>query len=144
MEPANKYIFFLFVAVFIVLCFFLYRKIPFRRFTSKRPFLIFFPKYLLKNIKVNSVDTPLGKLEHITSKLTEISFELKTNSPSKLFFSRGHFLGDFSTDIAKLDVYVDTDNHGELNISIEYGQFALFDTGDLWKITKKIHDLIEE
>ncbi len=55
-----------------------------------------------------------------------------------LLYKRGSVLGDFTIKIAKVNLFFSLPLESETKLYIQYGTFALFDTGDLWKFTNEI------
>lgn len=98
----------------------LYHWLPYSKFGNKKPIIKFFPKYKLKINK--------GEIEKIKGKLNELGFKKKGD-----IFYRGNILGDFSLNFAKVIVRLEEDY-----VYIKAGWVMLFDTGDTWKLFKKI------
>ena len=102
----------------------IYHLSPFKRLGGTKPKLVFLPKYefAVTDSKLMSVGLDqLGFKEH--------------KSKNNLFL-RGMLIGDFSANLAKLQVFVDeTKNTGYLKAPF-IG--ILFDTGDLWSIAAQL------
>lgn len=109
----------------------IYKIIEYTPLPSKKPFFQLFPKYYW------TLDSKLDEagLQKVMSKF---GFSLKKEGEDKLIFHRGSVLGDFSIKIAKVDVVFEKPLDSGSRINIEYGAFALFDTGDLWKFSLEL------
>lgn len=101
----------------IVILSIVYRLLPHRTVSSRKPKLALFPKYVVQNLSAEDICDTLKKLN------------FKRYGDSNVYV-RGHYIGDFSASWARLNVVVDGENvylHSPLIV-------ILFDTGDLWKV----------
>ena len=133
----------IFVAVTLAVITTLYKITPHRSLGEKKPFISFFPKFKT-NVKLPSAllesENPEKELE---TSLSDYGFIKKTKNDSITKYSRGHILGDFSIKLAKVNLLVTEPNSGCVEISIEAGWVAAFDTGDFWKFLTELKSKIE-
>ena len=101
----------------------IYRLLPFKAWTDKKPKFVLFPKYIA------SFDKPVNEIK---SSLENNQFVLVGNNR----YSRGKFYGDFSANAIKLSVDIDEDKKQVKVYASFWG--ILFDTGDIWKVTSDI------
>jgi hypothetical protein len=113
-----KYLLIIPILLFLTI---LYHWLPYSKFGNKKPIIKFFPKYKLKIDK--------EKISEIQKQLNSLGFKAKED----YIFCRGNILGDMSLNFAKIIVKFDRDY-----IYIKAGWIILFDTGDTWKLLKKI------
>ncbi len=133
----------IFVVVALVGITMLYKALPYRNMGTKKPFISFFPKYKTKVALPSSVlntDDPEKELEKILSKF---GFVKKSQNGGITKYSRGHILG-FSFKRAKVNLLVTTHESGSVDISIEAGWVASFDTGDFWKFLTELKEKVEK
>ena len=102
----------------------IYRIVPYKKWTDTKPILVLLPKYQA------DFSCPV---ERIISNLEQQNFQPKGGSVD--IYTRGKIWG-WSARTTKLHVCVDQEDR---SIKI-YSPFiaALFDTGDLWKVTDAI------
>ena len=102
---------------------FIYKIIPFKTWTNKKPKFSLLPKYVAK------LDRPVTDLE---AALEKIQFKKSKNG----VYTRGKVYGDFSAKAIKLAVEINK----EKNQIKVYASFIgiLFDTGDIWQVTSDI------
>ena len=99
-----------------------YSRGPFKIWQEKAPKFVWFPKYLV------SFDQPVNE---ICLALESIGF--KKNKASSNTYSRGKVYGDFSANKILLSVEV-----SDTSFKLWANTFILFDTGDLWKVSKQV------
>ena len=101
----------------------IYRAVSFKALNKSKPRLVFFPKYIAKH-ELSEDELEASLIQH--------KFIKNENGT----FSRGKLFGDFSINLIKLAVEINTPEK-ELKI---YSSFfgILFDTGDLWQETTDI------
>ena len=97
-----------------------YRLVPHRCLSDKKPLIAFFPKYLFP------IDRDIAVLN-----LEASGFK---NYKGTNTFVRGYFWGDFLASITRLNVVIKGDA-AFLHVLL---MGILFDTGDSWKIAKEI------
>jgi hypothetical protein len=101
----------------------IYKLMPFKKFSVKKPKFTLFPKYVAK------FDKPVSEIE--SSLLIQ---KFKKNESGG--YSRGKVYGDFSAKLIKLSVVIDEQSQ---EISVYASFFGiLFDTGDVWQVTSDI------
>ncbi len=76
-------------------------------------------------------------------RLNQLGFVEMGRDIDQIRFTRGSILGDFSVQIAKVDLTFRLPLDTETVLQVEYGAFAAFDTGDLWKFTTELKDRLE-
>ena len=99
-----------------------YSRGPFKNWQEKAPRFVWFPKYLV------SFDRPVNE---IGQALESLGFK-KSEAESKIY-SRGKIYGDFSANKILLSVEV-----SDTSFKLWANTFILFDTGDLWNVSKQI------
>ena len=91
---------------------------------ESQPRFVFFPKY---EAKYN------GTGEQIKSELVKLGFA-ESVTDSNLFI-RGKVYGDFSANKIRLNILLNPDTQ---SLKLFCPSMILFDTGDLWKLTRSI------
>ena len=133
----------IFVVIALLAITMLYKVLPHRRMSEKKPLISFFPKFKTK-VKLPSQllesENPEKELENALSKY---GFIKKSKDGSVTKYSRGHILGDFSIKLAKVNLLVTEPESCCTEISIEAGWVIAFDTGDFWKFLTELKDKIE-
>lgn len=108
------------VVVVISFLSFIYRLLPHRKLSGKKPLIAFFPKYVV------CIDTDIA-----VSNLEAAGFKSYKGTHT---FVRGYYLGDFLARFSRLNVVFKEDKayiHAPIIV-------ILFDTGNLWKIAKDL------
>ena len=98
-----------------------YRILPYRTVSEKKPKLAMFPKYVIPN----------SGTENCIKALKELDFKRCGESD---VYVRGHYIGDFLASWTRLNVVVSAENvyvHSPLIV-------IFFDTGDLWEIASAL------
>ena len=99
-----------------------YRLLPARRLPNKKPLISLFPKYVFD----------VEDIEEFEKNLEKQNFKIHDN----LHYYRGSYFGDFSAQWAKLCIKLDRENkQAEIASPLSV---ILFDTGDLWQISKEL------
>ena len=96
---------------------------------EQKPLFTFLPKYVVALPipgRTLAADDSVAELEQL---LKPIGFAISARSADTVRFSRGSMLGDFSVDIAKLDLKFPLPVKSEAHVEVSYGSFAAFDTG---------------
>lgn len=101
----------------------IYKLLPYKKWSLKKPKFVLFPKYIAK------YDVPISE---IISALEKIQFKKGKDKT----FTRGKVYGDFSAKAIKLTVEVDEKNSQVKVYASFFG--IVFDTGDIWQITSDI------
>jgi len=117
-----------------------YKFKPFSELSVARPSFSVLPKYFVSVHIPESVilsETPSKSLE---SMLSSLDFKLEQTTESEIRLVRGSVLGDFSLKIAKVRVSAPLPLLSATRIRVEYGSFAAFDTGDLWKFCRELQE----
>jgi len=110
---------------------------------GKRPRLAWMPKYRCRCEPSASVLSSPDPARALVLRLGELGFVCERQTPLALHFSRGHAQGDFSVELAKLDVTVSLPIESSTELLVEAGWVAAFDTGDLWQLTTELKALVE-
>ena len=134
----------LFVAFLVALVRLAYRRkipVPFPRL---KPKFCMFPKYDLSirtPLRVKESTDPVVMLGNL---LEPFGFSQTTSTEESIQFSRGSALGDFSIEIAEVNFAFSLPIGSDLICRATYGNFAAFDTGDLWTLCSEIKTKIED
>lgn len=112
----------------------IYRQKSARPLPPEKPTLAFFPKYYVK------LPSTQAQREDLAGFMEQQGFRNVDHESGKKQFERGSVFGDLSLKWAKVKVSESDDYPGCL--LIEYGTVCLFDTGDLWKFSKEIEELM--
>jgi hypothetical protein len=110
--------------IFWLLIFAKYKSSDFKVWGNKKPRLDFFPKY---TAKFESSHT------EFVEKLNYLGFKVDDKRPNVYF--RGKIYGDFVASKILLNVELDPETK---SFNLYSPGFILFDTGDLWLITKNL------
>jgi len=113
-----------------------YRLLPFRNAGDRRPFLALVPKYK-KRIVSSESD------EALEEQLARYGFRKRKQSGATASFTRGSVLGDLSIELAKVDVGLSRLNDEALEITVQAGWVAAFDTGDHWELITELGRKLE-
>ena len=119
------------IVSFIVIITLSYKLVPFRQAGPKKPRLAIFPKYkLMVNSNLNDVER-----EKI---LGELGFNKTKNSGSLTKYTRGSTLGDLSIKLSKVNITLNEMDNKKLEVTIQAGWVAAFDTGDHWQFITEL------
>ena len=113
-----------------------YRLLPFRNAGDRRPFFAFLPKY-----KIGI--TSSGSDQALEEKLAEYGFHKTKQKGATATFTRGSVLGDLSIELVRVDVGLTRLNDSELEVTLQAGWVAAFDTGDHWKLITELRSKLE-
>lgn len=105
---------------------------------NKRPWFCWLPKFKTTVNLPSTIVNYADPLQSLGDKLQELGFRLEYQETGFARFTRGSKYGDFSTKIMKIDLTFSTPIKQETDVIVEYGEFAAFDTGDLWKLTTEV------
>lgn len=111
---------------------------------ARKPKIAFYPKYL---VEFDSNHLGVDISQHtliIKTVLANLGFEETDPGNNETAFRRGMERGDFSIKLALIFVRFPQNADGPPHFVIEYGWFAWFDTGDLWRLARDIKNQIEE
>ena len=111
---------------------------------SKKPFFCWLPKFKTTVELPPKIVNYGNPLQSLGDKLQELGFRLESQEASYARFTRGSKYGDFSTKIMKIDLTFSTPIKQETDMLVEYGEFAAFDTGDLWKLTNEVKQHLQD
>ena len=125
------------VVVALVVITALYHLLPHREASGKKPAFALFPKYKAR-IKHSLTN------EQLEAKLAAFGFEKKAESGSVMNFSRGSVLGNFSIELAKVNVTLEILSKNEIEIRVNAGWVAGFDTGDHWQFTRELVEKLND
>lgn len=123
-------------AAIVVAITILYKILPFRSAGSTKPFVAFLPKYK----KVLDIALPDDVIEE---KLSIHGFKRIGDSNGVMTFSRGSVIGDISIKLAKVKIGVKNLSNAKLEVTIQAGWVAAFDTGDHWKFIMELCKQLE-
>lgn len=110
----------IYIVVFITVLSLIYRIKPHQTLPDEKPQIAFLPKYAFQI----DPDTAIANLK-------AAGFTKHEGTDT---YVRGYFLGDFSANVARLNIVL-KDNMAHIHSPL---MVILFDTGDLWKIAKDI------
>ena len=106
------------------LSFLKYKYGKFKEWDDSQPKLVFFPKYQSKYYVSD---------EHLKSRLTRLGF--RASDTNSNLYTRGKIYGDFSLNKIRLNLQVVPEQQ---TLKLFCPSLILFDTGDMWKLTKHI------
>jgi hypothetical protein len=124
------------VVVAVILITLSYKFLPFRESGDRKPRLAIFPKY--KKLVNHSLSD--AQLEE---RLSEFGFRKVKHADSVARYSRGSVLGDFSINLAKVDVGLREISPGVHEVTVQAGWVAAFDTGDHWQFITELASKLE-
>lgn len=124
----------LLILVFITI---LYRLIPHRIASHKKPVFSLLPKY-----KTEFHTTKDDK--EIEERLTGFGFRNTGTIRNASTYTRGSVLGDFSINLAKVNIRFEKIASNKAVLCIEAGWIVLFDTGDFWTFIKELSEKLED
>lgn len=123
-------------AIILVVATFSYRLLPFRMAGERRPYLVFFPKY-------KKLISSCASDQSLADKLAQYGFVQNKQSGATINFTRGSVLGDLSIELSKVDVGITRVNEKEIEITVQAGWVAAFDTGDHWRLITRLAEEIQ-
>ena len=107
-------------------------------FPASQPTLALLPKYAFSISLPAEISMAPDPIEKLGSLLAEYGFRESKRSDKIVVYSRGSLLGDFSVEITKLNLEISLPLAAESAARVEYGAFAAFDTGDLWRFSDEL------
>lgn len=110
---------------------------------NRRPNWSFFPKYGFTINLDQDLSTAEDTALSITERLESFGFRLEQENRKLLKFSRGHPKGDFSIELAHVNLNLFLPLSEPTNATMQYGWFCAFDTGDLWQLTQQVKNALE-
>lgn len=122
----------------------IYDKKALRDLPSEKPRLCWFPKYRTKLLVADAILTASDPFAALEEQMTGMGFELDREHRHAAVFTRGESWGDFSAKVAQVNVKFAMPLQKEAELQIEYGHFALFDTGDLWHSATQLKEQIQK
>ena len=128
------------VVVIIGVITLVYHKAPFRYLPSNKPKFTWFPKYQV----IIQLPDWLQTTEALVTQLAELGFTLKTHDKTKLHFTRGCVLGDFSIKLTKINLHVELPLNDNPHFQLNAAWVVAFDTGDFWTFLTELKQLLEE
>ncbi len=126
-----------FAVVAVVLLTVLYKLIPFREADGRKPLFVFMPKYkkLVRHSKSN---------DELESELSRFGFNKVKEADAVAYFSRGSVLGDFSINLAKVNVALREITPNQHELTVQAGWMAAFDMGDHWQFITELGRELED
>ena len=114
-----------------------YRVAPFREADGSKPLFVFLPKYkkLVTHSKSNA---------ELENELSRFGFEKVREDDAITYFTRGSVLGDFSINLAKVDVALREITPNQHELTVQAGWVAAFDTGDHWQFITELGRELED
>ncbi len=125
--------------VLIIIMLLLYRMRNPKEYPEKKPAFAMLPKYRL----IVKLSAGSNSKELLSNKLSTLGFKLSGDTSSQIVFSRGSVLGDISIKITKVNLKFDKPLSEKTGLTVEYGAFAFFDTGDLWEFIRELSDKLK-
>lgn len=111
---------------------------------DKRPSIAWMPKYRSRCTLSEAIRSSSDPARALVIRLGEAGFSCERQTPLALHFTRGHARGDFSVEIAKINLVVSLPIETEVDLIVEAGWLVAFDTGDLWQLTKELTALVAD
>ena len=127
----------IFAVITVILLTVLYKLLPFREAVGRKPLFSLLPKYKM------TVHHSLTN-EALEAELARFGFKKKKGRGDASCFSRGSVLGDFSINLAKVDVSLHEIAPGEHELTVQSGWMAAFDTGDHWQFITELAQKLEK
>ncbi len=110
---------------------------------STRPRLKWFPKYRTSVRLPEGIVSSAAPHEPLEKRLASSGFAFESSTREAIHFTRGKSWGDFSIKLIKLRVSFATPLSETTTMDVEVADVCLFDTGDLWDVTKGLVETIE-
>jgi len=112
--------------------------IPYREMAATKPRVVFFPKYKTEVVLADEWMDPIA----LEKKLASFGFQKSSEKEGRVYFVRGHILGDFSFSIKhvrlKLGFKSLLNNKSEVTLEARGGM--LLDTGDCWTFLTELSE----
>ena len=114
-----------------------YKVAPFRDAEGSKPLFVFLPKYrkLVTRSKSNA---------ELENELSRFGFDKVKQDESVSYFTRGSVLGDFSINLARVNVALREINPNQHELTVQAGWVAAFDTGDHWQFITELGRELED
>ena len=113
------------------------------RFPTVKPRFCVLPKYDVRIIPPSYLIEAADPTAELARVLKPLGFAQSRKTDKFSEFSRGSLLGDFSVEIAKVNLTFSLPIISDLHCRAVYGSFAAFDTGDLWTLCSELKNKIE-
>jgi len=114
-----------------------------RELPEKRPRFAWMPKYRCHCTVPDSMRSSSDPARALVLRLTDRGFACDRQTPVALHLTRGHAKGDFSVELAKINLTFSLPIEVQTELVVEADWVAAFDTGDLWQLTTELKALVE-
>ena len=121
----------------VVLITVLYKLAPFREAEGSKPLFVLLPKYK-KQVRHSKSNAELE------SELSRFGFDKVREEDAVAYFSRGSVLGDFSVNLAKVNLALREITPHQHELTLQSGWVAAFDTGDHWQFITELSRELED
>lgn len=128
------------IAVALTYFFSLYKKKQAVPLPDSKPGFSWLPKFTVQVEPAAGIvggDDPVAALER---RMSELGFRRTARDDAKIQFARGSLVGDFSVSIMNITLTFSLPIESPTTVLVEYGAFAAFDTGDLWKFATELRN----
>jgi hypothetical protein len=115
----------------------LYKILPYRALGTKKPAIALLPKY--KHLLEHEISR-----QQLEKELANYGFRKTDEEGNRAKFTRGSVLGDFSINLAKVNVGVIEHAQNRHELTVEAGWMVAFDTGDHWKFLTELCDKLRK
>lgn len=127
------------VAVALVILTVVYKMIPYSELTATKPSIALFPKYKTEVTLAADLADPAA----LEKKLASFGFKKSAEKDGRIYFVRGHILGDFSIKLAKIRLGFKNLQNNRSEVTLEASWVAAFDTGDCWTFLTELSQKLE-
>ncbi len=110
---------------------------------QKKPAFCWLPKFTTTirfTPQIIEADNSLNALDKI---LGHLGFQVENQTDEVISFAAGSVIGDFKREPLKIRLTFSLPLMAETPLLVEYGGFAAFDTGDLWKIATEFQQILQ-
>ena len=114
-----------------------YKLAPYREANGNRPLFVLLPKYrkLIQHTKSS---------EELEGELSRFGFNKVRQADDVTYYTRGSVLGDFSINLAKVNVALREVAPHQHELTVQAGWVAAFDTGDHWQFITELGRELED
>ena len=106
----------------------LYKVIPYSELSATKPSVALLPKYKTEVTLAADLADPAA----LEKKLVSFGFKKSSEKDGKIWFVRGHVLGDISIELVKIKLGFKSLQSNRSEVTLEASWLILFDTGDCW------------
>lgn len=122
----------------------IYRRKAAKKPGPKKPWLAWFPKYRFTVRPAAEIVDSEAPEQVLEARLAPLGFALDYWTREGIHFARGKTWGDFSIRLVRLHLCVALPLKYETEVTLQVADVCLFDTGDLWTLTRELREILSD